>query len=70
MKTHFERVVLDDRPGRRVYADPAGPPCRLVRDWWSAERGDDGEAQPTAATVPTSGDITLLWKICTDFGVA
>jgi catechol 2,3-dioxygenase-like lactoylglutathione lyase family enzyme len=37
-------TLLDDQTGWRVYADPAGHPFCLVRDWWSAERGDDREA--------------------------
>ncbi|WP_112141492.1 VOC family protein [Glycomyces dulcitolivorans] len=28
-------VLLDDQQGWRVYADPAGHPFCLVRDWWS-----------------------------------
>ncbi|GAA2154284.1 MULTISPECIES: VOC family protein [Glycomyces] len=35
-------TLLDDQIGWRVYADPAGHPFCLVRDWWSAKRDDDG----------------------------
>ncbi|MFB9659920.1 VOC family protein [Glycomyces mayteni] len=30
-------TLLDDQEGWRVYADPAGHPFCLVRDWWSAK---------------------------------
>ncbi|MEU5870591.1 VOC family protein [Glycomyces sp. NPDC047369] len=34
-------TLLDDQQGWRVYADPAGHPFCLVRDWWSAKGGSD-----------------------------
>ncbi|MEV3934420.1 VOC family protein [Glycomyces sp. NPDC049804] len=32
-------VLLDDQQGWRVYADPAGHPFCLVRDWWTQQGG-------------------------------
>ena len=34
-------VLLDDQQGWRVYADPAGHPFCLVRDWWTAQGGPE-----------------------------
>lgn len=32
-------TLLDDQQGWRVYADPAGHPFCLVRDWWTEQGG-------------------------------
>lgn len=34
-------TLLDDQGGWRVYADPAGHPFCLVRDWWSKQGGPE-----------------------------
>lgn len=34
-------TFLDDQQGWRVYADPAGHPFCLVRDWWTSTGGPE-----------------------------